>query len=198
MARAERLTWSYGARDAAGRMDGAGLHRSVEIQRHRFDQLSRAARPTLLAVALRICKRDQATAEDLLQEALLRAWNNFAALQDEARMIPWLVRIMRNCWIDLCRKHTKHPTVSEIPDQATSVEEPSPWQRISVDDFRRAVERLEEPYRTVVMLRDVDGLTNEEISLRTGAPYATVATRVHRAHKQLKDILQRALNAKEE
>jgi RNA polymerase sigma-70 factor (ECF subfamily) len=134
----------------------------------------------------------------VLQEALLRAWNNFASLQDEARMIPWLVRIMHNCWIDVCRKRTKHPTVSEIPEQATSTEELSPWQRITVDDFRRAVERLEEPYRTVVILRDIDGLTNDEISLRTGAPYATVATRVHRARKQLKDILQSALNAKEE
>src|SRR5262249_11819891 len=140
VAQAQRLTWSYGARDAARRMEADRLHRSEAVRRGRVEQALAALRPALPSVGLRVCKRDGAAAEDLVQEACLRALRRSASLQDEGRMLSWLITIMRNCWIDMCRKRTNHPTVHEIPEQATSTEEPPFWQRLTVDDLHREVE----------------------------------------------------------
>jgi RNA polymerase sigma-70 factor (ECF subfamily) len=178
-------------------MEVERLRRSEEARRERFAQIAATSRPVLQALALRHCARDRAAADDLLQDTYERAWRNLDLLHDESKAIAWLVTIMRNCWIDVCRKRTKHPTVSEIPDQATSADEPSPWQRVTVDDFRRAVEQLKEPYRSVVIMHDIDQLSNADIAQRLAIPYATVATRVHRAHRKLQELLQNALYAKE-
>jgi RNA polymerase sigma-70 factor (ECF subfamily) len=179
-------------------MEAERLHRSEEMRRERFAQLTGASRAILHAVAMRYCSRDSAAADDLLQDTFERAWRSLESLQDTSKAVPWLVTIMRNCWIDACRKRARHREVFEVPEQTTSTDEPSRWQRVTVDDFHRAVEQLAEPYHSAVIMHDIDRLSNREISQRLGVPYATVATRVHRAHRKLESLLQIALDAKEE
>jgi RNA polymerase sigma-70 factor (ECF subfamily) len=178
-------------------MDVEASRRSEEARRDRFGQLTAKHRRTLLAVAMRYCCRDRATADDIVQDAYERAWRRFETLQDEVRVVPWLVTILHNCWIDACRKNVRNKVLpmAEVPEQPHVVDEPSPWQRISVDDYHRAIEQLSEPFRSVAIMHDVDQLSNADIAQRLAIPYGTVATRLHRARKQLLRLLRVVLDA---
>ena len=147
---------------------------------------------------MRYCSRDRAVADDLVQDAYERAWRNFDSLQDDAKVRPWLVRILHNCWIDACRKPGRDTPVAHVPDQPATPEEPSPWQRVTVEDFHRAIEQLAEPYRTVAILHDIEQRSNADIAHRLALPYATVATRLHRAHKQLQRLMRVVLDREQE
>jgi RNA polymerase sigma-70 factor (ECF subfamily) len=171
-------------------MDVETSRRAEMARRERFTRLTAEHRGVLLNVAMRFCYRDRAVADDLVQDVYERAWKSFDTLHDEARVVPWLIRILRNCWIDACRKPTRILSMAEVPDQPYVVDEPSPWQRITVDDFHRAIDQLEEPYRSVAILHDVEQLKNAEIAERLAIPYATVASRLHRAHKRLLELLR--------
>lgn len=177
-------------------MDAEPSRQADKARRERFERLTAKHRPVLLGVAMRFCSRDRAVADDLVQDAYVRAWRNFESLQDDTRVLPWLVRILRNCWIDACRKNMRSKVMSmaEVPDQPQPIDEPSPWQRVTVDDFHRAIEQLAEPFRSVAILHDVDQLTNADIARRLAIPYGTVATRLHRARKRLFELLQITLD----
>jgi len=190
MAAAAGLTWERTARDAGRRMDVETSRRSEKARRDRFTRLTAEHRVVLHRVAMRCCYHDRAVADDLVQDMYERAWRSFESLHDEARVLPWLVRILRNCWIDACRKPTRVLPMAEVPDQPHIIDEPSPWQQITVEEFHRAIDKLEEPYRSVAILHDVDYLTNAEIAEQLRIPYATVASRLHRAHKQLLQLLR--------
>jgi RNA polymerase sigma-70 factor (ECF subfamily) len=194
MALAQRLTSERAAREGGGRMDVERSRRSDEARQERFEQLTRVHGGVLHGVAMRCCSRDRATADDLIQDMYERAWRNFESLRDESRVLPWLVTILRNCWINTCRKRTKVEPMAEVPDQPLPTDEPSRWQRVTVEEFHRAIDKLAEPYRSVAILHDIDQLSNAEIAERLAIPYATVATRLHRAHKQLQQLLRVTLD----
>ena len=191
------LTWTHSAPNICVGMDGELRWRSKDdARRRRFAELTGEHSAALKAVAYRCCFRDRAAAEDLVQDTLERAWRRIDSLQDESRIRPWLIRIMRNCWIDVHRKPKDLPisdalqSVADALEQPVLDDEPSAWQRVTIDDFYSAIEQLVEPYRSVAILHDIDRIPNAEIAKRLGIPYATVASRLHRAHKRLKTLLQ--------
>jgi RNA polymerase sigma-70 factor (ECF subfamily) len=190
MALARRLTWEYVARDADRRMNPERSCRTEQSQQARFAQLTAAHHKVLHGVAMRCCSRDRAAADDLVQDVYERAWRKFGSLEDESRALPWLVAILRNYWIDVCRKRTRVEPVAEVPDQPLPIDEPSRWQQVTVEDFHRAIDQLAEPYRSVAILHDIDQLSNADIAQRLAIPYMTVASRLHRAHKQLQQLLR--------
>jgi RNA polymerase sigma-70 factor, ECF subfamily len=159
-------------------------------------QLIAGHRQTLYKAAMRRC-RDHAAADDLVQDTCVRAWQSAASLQDESKLLPWLLRILHNVWIDLCRKPAKLLPVAEVPEQAIQIEEPSAWQRVTADDFHKALEQLDEPYRSIAIMQYIDNLSNADIAQKMGIPYATAATRLHRARKQLKELLSAILHSDE-
>jgi RNA polymerase sigma-70 factor (ECF subfamily) len=165
-----------------------------QAQQDRFAQLTTMHHRALHGVAMRCCFRDRAAADDLVQDVYERAWRSFGSLKDESRALPWLAAILHNCWIDVCRRSTRVEPMAEVPDQPLPIDEPSPWQQITVEDFHRAIDRLAEPYRSVAILHDIDQLSNTDIAQRLGIPYATAATRLHRAHKQLQQLLRVTLD----
>jgi RNA polymerase sigma-70 factor (ECF subfamily) len=175
-------------------MDVETARRSDDARRRQFSQLTAGHRGVLHGVAMRCCSRDRAVADDLVQDMFERAWRNFESLHDPAKVLPWLVTILRNCWIDVCRRRVRDLPVAEVPDQPVAIDEPPRWQRITVEDFHRAIDQLAEPYRSVAILHDIDQLPNAEIARRLTIPYATVATRLHRAHKQLQQLLRVTLD----
>lgn len=167
--------------------------RRVEVaRRERFTRLTAPQRDRLFSVALRCCCRDRAVADDLVQDMYERAWRSFDSLQDESRVLPWLIKILRNCWIDACRRNLRSRVLvlDELPDLPTTDDEPSPWEQITSDDYRRALDRLPEPFRSVAILHDVERLSNADIAQRLAIPYGTVATRLHRARKLLLQALR--------
>jgi RNA polymerase sigma-70 factor (ECF subfamily) len=177
-------------------MDVETSCRLEKARRDRFAQLTAKHQGVLHRVAMRCCFRNRAVADDLVQDTFERAWRRFDSLQDESRVLSWLIAILHHCWIDACRKTTRAPVLSmaEVPDHPHTIEELSPWQRVTVDDFHRALEQLREPYRSVAILHDVDHLSNADIAQRLAIPYATVASRLHRAHQRLQLLLRITLD----
>ena len=137
-------------------------------------------------------------AADLVQDTLERAWRHFDSLQDAERARGWLVRIMRNMWLDQLRRRRTEVPIDEVHEPTAAVaDEPSWWERVTVEDLRQAIEQLREPYRSVAVMHDLDGHSYREIARRLDIPNATAGTRLHRAHAQLRELLRRRLGVED-
>lgn len=157
-------------------------------------QLTAEQRRALHTAALRYCHGDRATADDLVQDACVRAWRSIDSLHDSTRLLSWLLRILHNVWIDVTRRQTYIVPVAELPEQSMTTESPSAWQRVTIDDVQEALGQLAEPYRSVAILQYLENLSNAEISQRLRIPYATAATRLRRARQQLRALLDAQLD----
>ena len=150
--------------------------------------------------------RDSAVAEDLTQESLLRAHGKLATLDDPTRLVPWLYRIATNISHDRFReasyRHRPESLDAEIggaserladttADSAPRLDKVMEQDEMSacVQDYMAG---LSDSYRAVVLLHDVEGLTNPEIAQMLGVSLATVKIRLHRARARLRDALDRA------
>lgn len=163
-------------------------------------QMLTTERPALLAY-LRGMVRDAALAEDLTQEALLRAHQGLAGLRDHDRLIPWLYRIATN----LCRDHfrrqrttlDKLATDAALPSSAHEPRDENAPQLGKVMEcaemgecVQRYFRQLPDSYRAVILLHDVEGMTCPEIAELLGISLAAAKIRLHRARQQLRVILE--------
>jgi RNA polymerase sigma factor (sigma-70 family) len=138
-------------------------------------------------------------AEDVTQEVLLRLWRNERRL-DEERLGAWLLRVTRNACYDLLRRRRAAGAVAAAEsldgEEAREVPaaEPDPESRARASDFRRrlleALGELGEPYKSVVILREVQGLSHREIGEILGIPEVTVRVHLHRGRKRLREQLR--------
>jgi RNA polymerase sigma-70 factor (ECF subfamily) len=139
--------------------------------------------------------RDDAEAEEAVQEGYIRAFTRLDGFKGEASLATWLARIVLNEALGRLRR--RHPTV-ELDDAAGLGDngaglvqaEPSPEQAMARLEIRRAIEKavdaLPAPFRSVFMLRAIEQLSIEETAACLGIPGETVKTRLHRAHKLLR------------
>lgn len=161
-------------------------------QRAVFDELCAKHLSALQAAARHIC-RDSTLASDLVQDTLERAWRKLSTLEDHASARAWLVRILRNTHLDQIRRRKVEVPLEEVEEPPSVVDEPMDWQRVTIEDVRAAIEQIEEPFRTTAILHDIDNCSYQEISSRLGVPYATAATRLHRARRMVRSILEAKL-----
>lgn len=138
-------------------------------------------------------------AEDVTQEVLLRLWRHRSGV-DEERLGSWLLRVTRNACYDLLRKRRADAGAgfgasldAEGAAEVASAE-PDPQARAEAADFRRrllaALAELEEPYKSVVILREVQGLAHREIGEALGVPEVTVRVHLHRGRRKLRERLR--------
>ena len=137
-------------------------------------------------------------AEDVTQEVLLRLWRHRQGV-DEERLGSWLLRVTRNACYDLLRKRRSEAAagVVRIFDDEAAQEvasgEPGPRDRAEASDFRRrllaALTEIGEPYKSVIILREVQGLPHREIGEALGIPEATVRVHLHRGRRRLRERL---------
>jgi RNA polymerase sigma-70 factor, ECF subfamily len=130
-------------------------------------------------------------ADDLVQDALERAFRTRNPSTDPARTRGWLLRIQTNIFIDWVRKRRRLPAHVELDDNvlAPAASERTMWEDVSPDDLCSATDRLPDDTRETYRLFTVEGLSHAEIATAQRIPVRTVATRVHRARKQLKALL---------
>lgn len=137
-------------------------------------------------------------AEDVTQEVLIRLWRNADGL-DPGRIGAWLTRVTRNaCYDRLRQRRTAAAVVAPGVDPELAEETPSaapdPAAQIEAADFQRrllgALGRLEEPYRSVLLLREVQDLKYQEISEALGLPLNTVRVYIHRGRQRLREQLK--------
>jgi len=195
---ARRLPRSLADRAQSCRDSAAAVAGSPSPARAaRFLALIGAHTPTLEAAARKRC-HEPAIVADLVQDTLERAWRRFDSLQDEARARGWLLQILRNAWIDHVRRCRTEISIDEDHEPPVAApDEPSWWEQITVEDLRRAIAQLPEPFHSVAVLHDLHGHSYREVARLLDIPRATAATRLHRAHVRIRALLQRELDEAE-
>ena len=138
-------------------------------------------------------------AEDVTQEVLLRLWRHQQGGEEE-RLGAWLLRVTRNACYDLLRKRRSDGTLAASSslddDEAREIAsaEPDPQALAEGADFRRrlmaALSDLGEPYKSIVILREVQGLPHREIGEALGIPEVTVRVHLHRGRRKLRERLR--------
>jgi RNA polymerase sigma factor (sigma-70 family) len=153
----------------------------------------------LLAAAM---VNDPAEAEDLAQEAFIRAFRNLDLLVDASRFGPWLRRIVVGVSIDWLRafRPALYRGWTEVDDVAIAAPAPSPLDRLlraeMVERVRAALDALPPRYRVPIRLYHLDGLSHAKIAATLDVPVATVRSLVARARRKLIPLLaEYALNA---
>ncbi len=158
-----------------------------ELARRRFWDLLVAHRSAMEARAKQLC-RPPVEPDDLVQDALMRAFSTRSPITDPSRVRAWLLKILTNMFIDEVRKHRRLPRQVEIDGEepAPAPSEPAMWEDISADDYRAAIGQLPDDTRETYRLFTVEARSHAEIARAQDIPIATVASRVFRARKQLK------------
>ena len=144
--------------------------------------------------------RDRALAEDLAQEGFLRVFQRLGSYDPERKFSSWFFQVLRNLTIDYLRIN-RIPTSSldelseeghagsAVVDRASASPEVQAGRSELAGAMGRALARLRPEYRDVVVLRYQEGLTQPEVAEALGIPSGTVKTYLHRARKELAEIL---------
>ena len=150
-----------------------------------FTVLAEGARRRLMAVCHRSC-RDPGDAADACQDALLAAWQNLERFRGDSGFATWLCAIGLNACRAIRRK--QRPVPHEVDDESVRLEDPTAAVDLR-DAVARALDELDEPVRSAVVLREFGGLTYEEIAHALGVELNTVRTRIHRGRRRLAELL---------
>ena len=138
--------------------------------------------------------RNDSEAEDVVQDACVRAMRFFSSLRDDDAR-AWLLTIVRNTWYSrvshratLSTGRPLNEAEDEWPDHALDPEERLVQQH-TVSLVRRALEQLPVDFREVIVLREIEGLSYQEIAAVAGVPIGTVMSRLARARERLQTAL---------
>lgn len=165
-----------------------------------FEQLVRDNQNRVYSLAVRLVG-DREEAADLAQEAFLKAWQGLSSFQGESSFSTWIYRLTTNVCIDYLRRKKRRqevePAVS-LDDEDSGWAEPAdagqdPQRKLEEAERSRALsrglERLPEHQRQVLVMRELSGLSYQEIGAATGLDLGTVKSRIARARLALRKIL---------
>jgi RNA polymerase sigma-70 factor (ECF subfamily) len=168
-----------------------------------FEACVRSHGGRLLAVARRILGNEE-DARDAVQDAFLSAFKEIHHFQGQSRLGTWLHRIAVNAALARLRRRRRHPerSIEELlphfGDDEHQLDPPAPWKVTSESVLlrqetrelvRRCIGQLPEIYRTVLLLRDIEGCDTEEAAQMLGTTPGVVKTRLHRARQALRSLL---------
>ena len=158
---------------------------TADLRRQRFDQIVAVFHRDMYRYAAWL-SRDKTIAEDVVQEALLRAWKSLDSLRDEAAAKPWLLTIVRRenaRYFERKRLETVDIDNLTASQAALLAEEPND----ELDDMRQAIYELEDDYREPLVLQVLMGFSTNEIGEQMGLKQGAVLTRLHRARAKLRE-----------
>ena len=168
-----------------------------------FEQEALQHLDAMYRTALRMTRNPQ-DAEDLVQEAYLRAYRFFDKFQPGTNLRAWLFKILTNAYINRYRKQATAPRVDSLDDSDEFVlynhldteaaarggsVEAQVLDRFAESDIKRAIEALPPQFRMAVLLADVEGFSYNDIAEITGVKKGTVMSRLFRGRR----LLQKAL-----
>ena len=158
-----------------------------------FEQLVERYRDLVFRVAARVVGPDEAS--DVSQDAFLRAFNSLDRFAAEGSFKSWLLQITHNAAVSAATRRRAEPfDRSQAEDEDQASEAPSPAMAL---ERRERIERMEGKirllrmeHRSVLVLRDVEGLSYQEVAEATEAPLGSVKGRLHRARAELIELLR--------
>jgi len=136
--------------------------------------------------------RNAADAEDLVQETYLRAFRAFHLFKPGTNIRAWLFTILYRVRADHFRKLARSPRTVELVDEGPAVAPSQERLAGGQEPVLRALDRLSEPFRSAVVLRDMQDLTYDEIAGVLQIPMGTVMSRIHRGRSLLRGMLEGA------
>jgi len=176
-------------------LEGESAQEGQRVRLHReFEARLAECGPLAFRIAQGVL-RNVADAEDVAQEALLRAYHKFEQLEDVTRFRAWLVRITFRLALDRwrsARRRERRETEWSLPEQRPA---PPSAEEISVTNefqarLERALEELPEKFRMVLLLAAIQGYSLEEVAGMLEIPMGTVKSRLFLARKQLAEKLK--------
>ncbi len=180
------------------------VQKAAAGDRASFEQLVICYQTQVYNLALRMVGND-ADAQDLAQEAFVRAWRALASFQFSSQFSTWLYRLTSNICIDFLRAQKKRTTISltvlqEEDGSQWDMRDPKPLpeEQMMVQEEREvllaAIASLDIAYRQILLLRVVDGCSYQQIGKILGIREGTVKSRLARAREQLRKNLTQAGN----
>ncbi len=166
-----------------------------------FDELITRNREKIYMHAYHLL-RSEDDAIEITQETFIRAWRALGRFDGKASLASWLYRIATNAVIDLCRRRKNHPEV-ELGDGPMRIDAASrttprsaevPGSGIDRKEIGRRIEeaftQLSPQHRAVIVLKEIEDLSYDEIARRVGCSIGTVMSRLHYARKHLQTLLR--------
>ncbi|HYM00859.1 MAG TPA: sigma-70 family RNA polymerase sigma factor [Blastocatellia bacterium] len=170
----------------------------VNPEAAQFSQAALEYLDSLYGFALALT-HNRTEAQDLVQETYLRAVRAFGRLIPDSNLKGWLFAIMRNVWLNQIRHIRSGPEFVDIDqeqcnngacfDGLTADPQALLLRKIEREHVRDAIESLPQLYREVVVLRDIEGFTYQQIASIVGCPAGTVMSRLARAREKLRLLL---------
>lgn len=156
-----------------------------------LDELVREHLDAVYRVAYSVV-RDSALAEDVAQDAILKAWRALPTFRGDSSLRSWVLRITHNTAISTLRKRREELRDPDLlPEQETrSTTEEQVEGRMSIGAFEDALNQLDELSRSIVVLREIEGFSYDEISQMLDVPLPTVKTRLLRSRRVLAAALE--------
>lgn len=151
-------------------------------------------------IALRMTGNSE-DAADMTQEAFIKAYNSLQSFRGDSKFSVWLYRIVSNVCLDFLRSKNRRPTVSlsveddngEDAQLYVADESQSPEllldRKLTRESVRRGLDSLPPDYRQILLLREIQGLSYDEIAQALGLEVGTVKSRIFRARKRLCNFL---------
>jgi RNA polymerase sigma-70 factor (ECF subfamily) len=165
------------------------LARCKRGDRLAFEELVRATHRRVYSLAYRLVG-DRSDAEDVAQEAYLRMFRGLAGFREEAAFETWMHRIVANCAMTHLRRKGRFGDVMRDEDgPEASTPDRAQDAAVQRDELQRGLAALPEGQRTVLLLKDVYGLSVREIAQELGIEEGAVKVRAHRARRRLKELL---------
>lgn len=161
-----------------------------------FRKLTEQFRDRVYTYALYSLQRPE-EAEDVTQDVLVKLWKHHEGLEPE-RLAPWVMRVTRNACIDaIRRRQTQNAVFARDVDveMATNfaVVEPNAVQDVERMEFRQTLEtalaELDDPYRSIIVMREIQDMKYNEISQAMEIPLNTVKVYLHRGRRMLRELL---------
>lgn len=165
-----------------------------------FEALMLEYEKKIYNVALRMLGNSE-DAADMTQEAFIKAYNSLASFRGDSKFSVWLTRIVSNLCLDFLRSRSRRPTVSlsmedddgddvqlDIADSSQSPEQLLE-RSLTRDSVRRGLKSLPDDYREILLLREIQGLSYDEIAAVLDIEVGTVKSRIFRGRKKLCDYL---------
>ncbi len=154
-----------------------------------FEQLVREKQNRIYAVCLNMLKNTH-DAQDAAQDTFIKAYKNIALFRGDAGLDTWLTKIAVNTCLDILKQ--RRPNVSIDDDFEAAAEETTESaaeKNVRVAAVRKALNQLPPEVRQILILRDIDGFSYEDIAGIMGLNLGTVRSRIARAREKLKKIL---------
>ena len=144
--------------------------------------------PAMRAFAISLT-RNGATADDMVQDTLVKAWTNIEKFQEGTNMRAWLFTILRNTYYSSRRKAKRE--VSDVDGVLTDglAEKPAHDGHMQMTDFRKALALLKDEQREALLLVGASGFSYEEAADMCGVAVGTIKSRTNRARARLAELL---------